>query len=105
MELCNGGNLGTFIKNRPSKRMCEKEALYCMLQMSSGLAFLHSNQFMHRDLKPENVMICIRTDDGTDPTASNKESLTVKLGDFGFARKLEEDALANTFCGSPIYMV
>ena len=46
-----------------------------------------------RDLKAENVFF-----------ASTASDLNVKVGDFGFATKVEQiDQHLNTFCGSPPY--
>merc|ERR1719482_2141178 len=46
---------------------------------------------LHRDLKPANVFLSATSD--------------VKLGDFGLAKALEATcALANTQCGTPVYM-
>jgi len=33
-----------------------------------------------------------------------ENSLTVKLGDFGFARHILPDELVNTYFGTPLYM-
>ena len=44
---------------------------------------------VHRDLKCENVLL-----------GRNNQ---VKLGDFGFSRKIGTSELSNTFCGSAAY--
>lgn len=49
---------------------------------------------MHRDLKPANFLL-----DSTDEDQAN-----LKIGDFGFARKVQGDNFAATVCGSPYYM-
>jgi serine/threonine protein kinase len=51
-----------------------------MMQVCSALSHLHSMHIMHRDVKPENIMV--------DPA-----TLNVKLIDFGFAKRLNEDPL------------
>lgn len=48
---------------------------------------------VHRDLKPQNLLL---SDDGPNPT--------LKIADFGFARDLQPQGLAETLCGSPLYM-
>ena len=55
---------------------------------------------MHRDLKPQNILLTKR--DKLDSLLP-----VLKLADFGFARYLGSSgtSMANTFCGSPLYMV
>jgi len=55
----------------------------------TGLNYLHSIQIAHRDIKCENCLI------GMDGT--------LKLGDFGLARKVKNGELSTTFCGSSDY--
>ena len=50
--------------------------------------------YTYRDLKPANVLL-----------SESSEYATLKLADFGFAKHLAEASLAQTQCGSPLYMV
>ncbi|KZS18142.1 Uncharacterized protein APZ42_016160 [Daphnia magna] len=43
-----------------------------MIQMASGLLYIHSNRFVHRDIKPGNVLI--------------SPKFILKISDFGFSR-------------------
>jgi serine/threonine protein kinase len=47
---------------------------------------MNENNIIHRDLKPENILI---------------HNGTLKIADFGFAKKLNENELSKTICGSP----
>ena len=49
--------------------------------------------FVQRDLKPQNLLLM---DTSATPV--------VKIADFGFARNLQPQGLADTLCGSPLYM-
>ena len=49
---------------------------------------------MQRDLKPQNLLLS---------TNEAGEKL-LKIADFGFARSLQPQGLAETLCGSPLYM-
>lgn len=55
-----------------------KEIIVIFRQILLGLRYIHSKGIMHRDLKPENIMI--------DP-----KDLSVKICDFGSAKKLKND--------------
>ncbi len=46
-----------------------------------------------RDLKPQNLLL-----------SSPGAGAVLKIGDFGFARALQPQGLAETLCGSPLYM-
>ena len=49
---------------------------------------------LQRDLKPQNLLLS---------TNEAGEKL-LKIADFGFARSLQPQGLAETLCGSPLYM-
>lgn len=92
LELCAGGDLNKFI--RRNKRLEERVAQGFLLQIANGLKYLHERNYIHRDLKPANVLL-----------SENSTNATLKLADFGFARELAVAALAQTRCGTPLYMV
>lgn len=85
-------------------------------QLSSAVEFLQTKNLIHRDLKPQNVLLAPsrQTSESTQAFLPDhmKElqpvgvpSLPVlKIADFGFARSLPPQGLAETLCGSPLYM-
>ncbi|KAF2683247.1 Pkinase-domain-containing protein [Lentithecium fluviatile CBS 122367] len=90
-------------------------------QMASALEFLRSKNYIHRDLKPQNLLLnpssLYYSQSGTlerMPLAADANSLVpatgveslpmLKIADFGFARVLPTTSLAETLCGSPLYM-
>lgn len=89
IEHCADGDLKKYLHRRP---MREKHARYYLKQLMEGLRYLKSRNIIHRDLKPQNLLL-------TD----NKK--TLKISDFGFAKKLSsEESMAETMCGTPYYM-
>ncbi|MCD9561413.1 hypothetical protein HAX54_020519 [Datura stramonium] len=92
LEYCRGGDLSMYIQRRQG-RIAEATAKHFMQQLASGLEILHENNLIHRDLKPQNLLLSA-TDDNS----------TLKIADFGFARSLQPRVLAETLCGSPLYM-
>lgn len=89
LELCPGGDLSKFIRKR--KRLSEPVAQAFFVQLVNGLSFLHERGYIHRDLKPANCLL-------------SADQKVLKLADFGFARELSTAALAQTRCGTPLYM-
>lgn len=87
LEYCSESDLSVFLDNKPLR---EKYAQKYMRQISSALKYLHNCGILHRDLKPQNILM------------TNID--TIKLTDFGFAKKNDNNNIYKTICGSPIYM-
>ena len=133
MEYCALGDLTFFIKKRRSLVMkhpliktvfdlypppsAEHNGLNRVLvvnylqQLSSALKFLRSKNLVHRDIKPQNLLLCTPLQDYSDPKTFHEMGFigiynlpVLKIADFGFARFLPNTSLAETLCGSPLYM-
>ncbi|KAG2380891.1 Serine/threonine-protein kinase [Vigna angularis] len=91
LEYCKGGDLSLYIQRHG--RVPEATAKHFMLQLAAGLLVLRDNNLIHRDLKPQNLLL-----------SQNDEKAVLKIADFGFARSLQPRGLAETLCGSPLYM-
>ncbi|KAL9150469.1 hypothetical protein ABFS82_12G169800 [Erythranthe guttata] len=92
LEYCKGGDLSMYIQQRHGK-VSEATAKHFMQQLAEGLKVLRENNLIHRDLKPQNLLLC-----------TNDDNSVLKIADFGFARSLQPKGLAETLCGSPLYM-
>lgn len=91
LEYCKGGDLSMYIQRHGC--VPEETAKHFMKQLAAGLQVLRDNNLIHRDLKPQNLLLS--TDD---------DNAALKIADFGFARSLQPRGLAETLCGSPLYM-
>ncbi|XP_050244322.1 serine/threonine-protein kinase ATG1c isoform X2 [Quercus robur] len=91
LEYCRGGDLSVYLQR--NGRVPEAIAKQFMLQLAAGLQILRDNNLIHRDLKPQNLLL-----------STNNNNSTLKIADFGFARSLQPRGLAETLCGSPLYM-
>ncbi|CCH44535.1 Serine/threonine-protein kinase [Wickerhamomyces ciferrii] len=130
MEYCSLGDLSFFIKKKNDlikkhplvKTMFNKYpspsenhnglnkilVLNYLKQLSSALQFLRSKNLVHRDIKPQNLLL--------SPPIFQQEKFDnegfvglndlpiLRIADFGFARFLPNTSLAETLCGSPLYM-
>lgn len=92
MEWCEGGDLSAFLRKQPGHRLAEREASRLVFQLAEAVKVLRLASLVHRDIKPQNLLL-------------SADGRFLKLADFGFARYVEEDNLAETLCGSPLYMV
>ncbi|KAK9466510.1 kinase-like domain-containing protein [Lipomyces arxii] len=127
MEYCSLGDLSYFIKKRdklvniplvvsmvekfpnpPHGGLNEVVVRHFLKQLASALLFLRDLNLIHRDVKPQNLLLC-------PPPRTEQEAIelgyagrwglpVLKLADFGFARILPSTSMAETLCGSPLYM-
>lgn len=91
LEYCRGGDLFMYVQRHG--RVPEATAKHFMQQLAAGLKVLRENNLIHRDLKPQNLLL-----------STNDNNSVLKIADFGFARSLQPRGLAETLCGSPLYM-
>ncbi|XP_042425661.1 serine/threonine-protein kinase ATG1a isoform X2 [Zingiber officinale] len=94
LEYCAGGDVADYLNRQGIRgRVSEDVARHFLRQLAEGLKVLRENNLIHRDLKPQNLLL-----------STSDETAVLKIGDFGFARYLMPQGLADTFCGSPLYM-
>lgn len=125
MEFCNGGDLQDFVSLRGGF-LNEPIARGILKQMVYGLAAMADKKVIHRDFKLANILInfpTLRRIDYMAPdfnlkdflktvkvegcegvTASTLTAMEIKIADMGFAKKLEENQLAQTSLGTPLNM-
>ncbi|KAI9468098.1 MAG: kinase-like domain-containing protein [Benjaminiella poitrasii] len=112
MEYCSLGDLSHYIKQMKSHNKSFKNASttpatsshglperivrHFLKQLANALKFLRSQNLIHRDIKPQNLLL--------SPSVHNDNLPILKVADFGFARFLPNASLADTLCGSPLYM-
>lgn len=87
-EYCANGDLSSLCQS--TAKVTDALRLQIVQQLLNGLSHLHACGYIHRDLKPRNILL--------------DKNGTVKIADFGFARPLQTQDLAETLCGSPMYM-
>ncbi|GAA5826533.1 hypothetical protein JCM3770_006373 [Rhodotorula araucariae] len=134
MDFCSAGDLSLYIRKRgdlPSltasnagllpdaaAELAQDKVLYphpregglnetivrCFLgQLVDALRFLRSQNVIHRDIKPQNLLL--QPASAADIAAGHPPGIPVlKVADFGFARWLPSQSMAETLCGSPLYM-
>lgn len=102
----------------PNSGLHEVVIRHFLKQLTSALEFLRRNNYVHRDVKPQNLLLlpsrAFRDQRGRPVMQASQDSLIpiagleslpmLKLADFGFARVLPSTSLADTLCGSPLYM-
>uniref|UniRef100_A0A8C9TCM5 non-specific serine/threonine protein kinase n=1 Tax=Scleropages formosus TaxID=113540 RepID=A0A8C9TCM5_SCLFO len=94
---CNGGDLADYLH---SKGTLSEDTIRLFLQQIAGaMRVLQAKGIIHRDLKPQNILLSY-----SGGRKSNPNNTRIKIADFGFARYLQNNMMAATLCGSPMYM-
>ena len=88
-EFCAGGDLLAYMKSPFFQEV--EEFVRVILEILSGIVYLHGCGIAHRDLKPANVLIL-----------TGKGGGTVKLADFGLAKS--QQSCKTVGLGTPAYM-
>jgi serine/threonine-protein kinase len=100
-ELLEGEDLYRRLKRGPIER---DVALSIVRSLLAGLAAVHAAGIIHRDVKPENVFLA-----GAEPPGLDVSRVTVKLLDFGIAKRPFSATSLNLTSpdrtvGTPLYM-
>ena len=105
-DFCNGGGLSNCLEKyklkHNNKPFPEKIVQHFMRQIIAGIQYIHHKKILHRDIKLDNILV--KFDNDADKESMNFLKATIKIIDFGFARYLESDSLAQSVLGSPINM-
>ncbi|KAH6624482.1 hypothetical protein B0J18DRAFT_180171 [Chaetomium sp. MPI-SDFR-AT-0129] len=104
----------------PNSGLNEVVIRHFLKQLTSATRFLREANLIHRDVKPQNLLllpspqyreankmrkqILSASHDSLTPAVGLPSLPMLKLADFGFARVLPSTSLAETLCGSPLYM-
>lgn len=88
MEYVEGGELFHYVEE--CRGLKEPEAVYIFRQIIAALLYCHRLHIHHRDLKPENILL-------------DRDTVQVKIVDFGMAALQPEGKKLTTACGSPHY--
>ncbi|KAJ8083377.1 Serine/threonine-protein kinase [Marasmius tenuissimus] len=125
MEYCSGGDLTNYIKKRgrvetleyipspgappqyyPHPRTGGLDEIVVrsfLRQLARALKFLRHRNLIHRDIKPQNLLLSPAGPE--DHLRGHPLGVPLlKVADFGFARSLPNAMMAETLCGSPLYM-
>eukprot|EP00980_Cylindrotheca_fusiformis_P030852 scaffold25517_cov181-Cylindrotheca_fusiformis.AAC.1 len=91
MEEMKGGDLLSRIVDK--EVYTEREARGVCKILFEAVLYCHHKRVAHRDIKPENLLLVNDNDDST-----------IKLADFGFAKRVTGNKSLSTLCGTAQYV-
>lgn len=92
MELMTGGELFDTLVTR--QQFTEREVSDIIRPIIDAINYCHQLSIIHRDIKPENLLF----------SSKDPHSRVIKVSDFGLARFISSESLAQTACGTPGYV-
>jgi tetratricopeptide (TPR) repeat protein len=105
LEFMAGGSLDDFLDGQPQP---SKLAAEMMKTLAEAVHHAHEQGVVHRDLKPANVLLAPRgPEQRPTPGAFDLDHWTLKITDFGLAKRLDDDASpthTGDALGTPSYM-
>ena len=105
IEYCNGGSLVKALKyhlTKFNKPIPEDIVRYIVKNILTAVIYLNNKNIIHRDIKSDNILLHYENEQ--DLLSNNFIKAKIKLIDFGFARYLDENELAGSLVGTPMYM-
>jgi calcium/calmodulin-dependent protein kinase I len=91
MEYMEGGDV--FDRIVQMTNYTEKDARDLTVKLLKAVASIHKAGIAHRDIKPQNLLL-----------SSKNNNANVKIGDFGFARRVHTPESLTTRVGTPTYV-
>ena len=105
IEYCNGGSLVKALKyhlTKFNKPIPENIVRHFIKNILIAVIYLNNKNIIHRDIKSDNILL--HYEDEEDLLSNRFLNAKIKLIDFGFARYLDENELAGSLVGTPMYM-
>ena len=105
IEYCNGGSLVKALKyhlTKFSKPIPENIVRHFIKNILIAVIYLNNKNIIHRDIKSDNILLHYENEE--DLLSNRFLNAKIKLIDFGFARYLDENELAGSLVGTPMYM-
>lgn len=96
-EYCSGGTLFNLLHTRKDAFVSWQQKLSILKEISKGMLFLHSRNFIHRDLKSLNVLMNSEINKPKDP-------VQVKISDFGLTREVDIEEMMTGKIGTSHWM-